>query len=216
VSDSDQNDPPYRVGYRKPPLATRFQKGHKGRPRGKAKVRKSLAADLIEKLNEKTFAKDGKGRRRKLSFMEFMNISVRNRAASGNAKAYDQICRVIDKLERISVPPSIKQPEEKPRRNFEQIMEDFAQDMHEETYQTMCEIEGKMPTSSGKDCQAIFDYITGDYFTKENYKISLNSYSFKIFVMMLGSVHKYAKAKEYDTPQFKMNNSIPIQLTETK
>jgi Family of unknown function (DUF5681) len=203
VSDSDQNDPPYRVGYRKPPLATRFQKGHKGRPRGKAKVRKSLAADLIEKLNEKTFAKDGKGRRRKLSFMEFMNISVRNRAASGNAKAYDQICRIMAKVERTSSPSLLQLAEEKPRRNLEQIMLDFAQDMHEETYQTMCDIEGKMHTSSNNG-QSVFDFIKEDYFkNKYKYDTHLNGYSFKIFIFMLASMQIYAKSKGYDIPQLK-------------
>ena len=38
---SDDDQPDYKVGYKKPPLHTRFQKGQSGNPRGRPKGSKN-------------------------------------------------------------------------------------------------------------------------------------------------------------------------------
>lgn len=45
-------DPSYRVGYGRPPVDTRFQKGRSGNPRGRPRTRKNLATMAREVLQQ--------------------------------------------------------------------------------------------------------------------------------------------------------------------
>ena len=50
MSDDDKTD--YKVGYKKPPLHTRFRKGQSGNPRGRPRGSKNLSTLLTDALNE--------------------------------------------------------------------------------------------------------------------------------------------------------------------
>jgi hypothetical protein len=58
------DDPPdYEIGYKKPPVASRFKKGNNANPRGRPRGAKGLAAVLKRALDEP--AQDGDGKRRR-------------------------------------------------------------------------------------------------------------------------------------------------------
>jgi hypothetical protein len=141
MSDSDENERTHTVGYKRPPVETRFKKGHVGRPRGKAVARKDFLEELLEQLDERVAVTEN-GKRRK---MPGLTVGARNMAQAfmkGDAKARAQFIQLLK--QRRGSSPAGAPPEtlEKPRRNLEEIMRDFAQDMHEETYQMVCDLAG--------------------------------------------------------------------------
>ena len=80
----------YDVGYRRPPMATRFQKGHSGNPSGRPKGRKNLATVLSQALQVKIPVTEA-GRRRLKTKLEVAITQVVNKAASGDLRALGQI-----------------------------------------------------------------------------------------------------------------------------
>jgi hypothetical protein len=58
-----EEPPDYQIGYKKPPLASRFKKGNNANPRGRPRAPKGLAAVLRSALDEPAQDEDGKRRR---------------------------------------------------------------------------------------------------------------------------------------------------------
>jgi len=58
------DEKPYRVGYKRPPLHTRFKKGQSANPRGRPRGSKNLSTLLDDALNEPVvITENGKSRR---------------------------------------------------------------------------------------------------------------------------------------------------------
>jgi hypothetical protein len=53
MKSSDSEGPEYKVGYRKPPLHTRFKKGERRNPRGRPKVKKAIVEIFKKVIAEK-------------------------------------------------------------------------------------------------------------------------------------------------------------------
>ena len=76
------SDEPNSVGFRRPPLRTRFKKGHSGNPRGRPRGSANLATMLHEALNEKVIVAE-RGRRRSITKRSaIIKLAVKN-ALSG-------------------------------------------------------------------------------------------------------------------------------------
>lgn len=91
----------YSVGYGKPPVHSRFKPGQSGNPRGKAKGRKNLATELLEELSERVVVTEN-GRQRKLSKQTLILKRMVTDAAQGDAKARDQLLKLIGAIEQVA------------------------------------------------------------------------------------------------------------------
>jgi hypothetical protein len=80
------SDGGYEVGYRKPPMHTRFKPGQSGNPRGRPKGTKNLKTDLMEELGEKIVIHEG-DRSQEISKQRALLKSVVNRAIKGDVRA---------------------------------------------------------------------------------------------------------------------------------
>jgi hypothetical protein len=81
----DDGPEDYRVGYGKPPLATRFQKGNKANPHGRPRGSTNLAVLLQRALDAPTLAPGGK--RRRWTKRELMVRSLVERSAGADLAA---------------------------------------------------------------------------------------------------------------------------------
>jgi len=60
----------YKVGYRRPPLNTRFEKGKSGNPRGRRKGRKNLKTLVEEELFRPVEIREAHGRIRRIPLIQ--------------------------------------------------------------------------------------------------------------------------------------------------
>jgi len=75
-----------RVGYGRPPLATRFRPGQSGNPRGRPKGARNLSTVVASALSERVTVTEN-GRRRRITKLEAAIKQLVNRAAAGEARA---------------------------------------------------------------------------------------------------------------------------------
>ncbi len=94
MADNASEDDSYDVGYGKPPLATRFQKGVSGNPRGRPKGARNLSTVVSAALNEKVLITEN-GRKRRISKYEAAVKQLVNRAAGGEARATQLLLGLI-------------------------------------------------------------------------------------------------------------------------
>jgi hypothetical protein len=74
------------VGYRRPPVGTRFRAGQSGNPRGRPKGARNLSTVVAAALSERVAVNEN-GRRRRITKLEAAVKQLVNRAASGEARA---------------------------------------------------------------------------------------------------------------------------------
>ncbi len=76
----------YTVGYRRPPVATRFQPGQSGNPRGlRRRAGPGLAGIVAAALDERIAVTEN-GRRRRITKLEAAVKQLVNRAAAGETR----------------------------------------------------------------------------------------------------------------------------------
>ncbi len=96
--DPSKPDDGYKVGYRHPPLATRFRAGTSGNPRGRPKGARNLATVLAATLAERVVVTEN-GRRKRITKLEAAVKQLVNRAASGEARAMSLLLALIQASE---------------------------------------------------------------------------------------------------------------------
>lgn len=88
-----QNDPSFptgRVGFCRPPQATRFRKGISGNPKGRPKGSLNVATAFVKALREKVVINEG-GKRKTVTKLEAALKQLVNKAASGEMSALKQL-----------------------------------------------------------------------------------------------------------------------------
>jgi uncharacterized protein (UPF0216 family) len=98
---SDDDKPDYKVGYKKPPLHTRFQKGQSGNPRGRPRGSKNFSTLLADALNEPVVVTED-GRRRKISKRELGFKQLANKFAMAEAQATKMLLGLMLERERLA------------------------------------------------------------------------------------------------------------------
>jgi Family of unknown function (DUF5681) len=98
MSDDPSKPGGYRVGYRHPPLATRFRAGTSGNPRGRPKGARNLATVLAATLAERVAVTEN-GRRKKITKLEAAVKQLVNRALSGEARSMSLLLAIIQASE---------------------------------------------------------------------------------------------------------------------
>jgi hypothetical protein len=99
----------YAVGYKKPPLATRFKPGNTANPRGRPKGSKNLTTLLIEALDRRVVVTED-GRRRKRAKRDLGVARLADKFAEADPQASRLIFATIAELERRPPPEADAQP----------------------------------------------------------------------------------------------------------
>jgi Family of unknown function (DUF5681) len=93
---------PYKVGYCRPPLETRFRPGQSGNPRGRPKGARNLRAVLAAAARELVEIKEN-DRLRRVTKLEASVKQFVNRAAKGEERATRDL---LDRLEALESRPA--------------------------------------------------------------------------------------------------------------
>src|SRR5690349_25164355 len=73
----------YRVGYKKPPQATRFKPGQSGNPRGRPKRSKNLVSAIQKEMNERISITEN-GRKKRISKRDAIAKQYVNKSIAGD------------------------------------------------------------------------------------------------------------------------------------
>ena len=108
---SDDDQPDHKVGYKKPPLHTRFQKGQSGNPRGRPRGSKNLSTLLTDALNEPVVVTED-GKRRKISKRELGVRQLVNKFAMAEAEAQATkiLLGLMQERDRLAAEASAERP----------------------------------------------------------------------------------------------------------
>ena len=104
---ADDGGPDYKVGYKRPPLHTRFRKGQSGNLRGRPRGSKNFSTLLAEALNEPVVVTED-GRRRRISKRELGLKQLANKFAMAEAQATKILLGLMLERERLAAaaPPA--------------------------------------------------------------------------------------------------------------
>ena len=83
---AEDGNPPYAVGYRRPPQASRFQPGRSGNPRGRPKGSKNFSTLIQEELDARVVVTEN-GQRKTISKRHAIAKQLVNKAAAGDPRA---------------------------------------------------------------------------------------------------------------------------------
>lgn len=87
----------YSVGYKKPPIHSRFAKGRSGNPKGRPRGSVGLKTDLLAELSERLPVTE-RGQQRRLTKQRIVVKALANKAMSGDMRASAKLLDMIVKI----------------------------------------------------------------------------------------------------------------------
>jgi hypothetical protein len=97
------NGPDYEVGYKRPPIGSRFQEGQSGNPRGRPKGSKGLANLLRDSLYQTVRVREGNRVQRRAKIEVALNVLV-NQAVQGDSRALSKVMEFAQKFDCLAPP----------------------------------------------------------------------------------------------------------------
>ena len=85
--------PKHDVGYRKPPIESRFKPGTSGNPNGRPKGRRNLKLAAQEVFTSMVLVREG-GRARRVSRLEALLLTTMERGLKGNDRAAQGVIKI--------------------------------------------------------------------------------------------------------------------------
>jgi hypothetical protein len=113
---SQPDDPDDKVGYRRPPVATRFQKGQSGNPKGRPRGSKNIASIFVKAGRERVTVTVN-GKRRSLTKLEAIAAQQTNKAAGGELAAAKFVVALVGAEEHRGEVAAARQPVTKETRD---------------------------------------------------------------------------------------------------
>ncbi len=104
---STERDGEYKVGYRKPPVNKRFQKGHSGNPRGRPSDSKNLTTLIDKELDARILVSEN-GKNERIPKRRAFAKRLINSALEGDHRAAQLVLQNQDRGGRVSKPSSSK------------------------------------------------------------------------------------------------------------
>jgi hypothetical protein len=102
ISDDEARDD--QVGYKKPPLHTRFKKGQSGNPRGRPRGARNFSSVLDDALSQRVLVTEN-GRSRKISKRELGIRQLVDKFAMAEAQATRMLLGLMLERERLAAAP---------------------------------------------------------------------------------------------------------------
>ena len=113
MTDDERN---YEVGYKKPPVATRFKAGQHGNPKGRPRGAKNFDTVIAKELSARVEITEN-GKRKIITKREAIGKQVVNKAASGDPKfvpiLFSEARRIEEKQETKTASSVLEAPEDK-------------------------------------------------------------------------------------------------------
>ncbi len=110
-SNGDPEADDEKVGYGRPPRATRFRPGQSGNPRGRPKGTRNLATVIAATLSEKVAINEN-GKRKRITKLDATVKQLVNRAASGDLRPIQLLFATLQVLETRTIPQDAAQTSE--------------------------------------------------------------------------------------------------------
>lgn len=88
----------YEVGYRKPPVHSRFKKGQSGNPKGRKKKQGPDIFDLVPQYLNRPITMTMGGEEQRVTALEGMIASLVQKALRGDPKAFSMVMELRDKV----------------------------------------------------------------------------------------------------------------------
>jgi hypothetical protein len=99
------SDDDYKVGYKKPPLHTRFQKGKSGNPRGRPKRQPLTGQDIIKREMNRLIPVIENGVKTKITTHEALIRKLSSLAIKGEIRACQMLIMLQQQYEALNPPP---------------------------------------------------------------------------------------------------------------
>src|SRR5688572_9380997 len=90
MTDENPPEPPYKVGYGRPPEHARFEPGRSGNPKGRPKGVNNLKTDVRRALAAPIKVRSD-GRARNVSTQEASILKLREKALKGDQRSLEQV-----------------------------------------------------------------------------------------------------------------------------